>query len=89
MSSAIPEIDVRVIPPSQRHPSIFGMLAQLEPGRAMQVTSDHDPRPLHHQIMTRFPDEFGWDYVEEGPEVWKVLITRAEGGGCDCCCGGH
>ena len=82
-----PEIDVRQIPPSHRHPTIFGVLTALAPGGAMHVTSDHDPRPLHHQIDTRYPDEFGWLYLEQGPDVWKVQIRRAESAGCDCCCG--
>ena len=87
MTNTIPEIDVRVIPPAQRHPSIFGMLATLTPGAAMHVTSDHDPQPLHYQISSRFPDEFDWEYLQQGPEVWKVQITRAESSGCECCCG--
>ncbi|MFD1745905.1 DUF2249 domain-containing protein [Rhizobium helianthi] len=87
MPSAIPEIDVRIIPPAQRHPTIFGRLASLTPGSAMHVTSDHDPRPLHHQISSRYPDEFDWEYLSQGPEVWKVRITRVEAGGCECCCG--
>jgi uncharacterized protein (DUF2249 family) len=53
----------------------------------MRVTSDHDPHPLHYQIATRFPDQFGWEYLEHGPDVWKVQITRAEGSGRECCCG--
>jgi uncharacterized protein (DUF2249 family) len=54
----------------------------------MYVTSDHDPHPLHHQIETRYPEEFGWEYLEEGPEVWKVRISRAGKSGCECR-GGH
>ncbi|MDO6966885.1 DUF2249 domain-containing protein [Rhizobium alvei] len=81
------EVDVRLIPPNQRHPTIFGMLTALAPGAAMHVTSDHDPRPLHYQIETRWPDEFLWVYLANGPEVWKVQIRRADSAGCDCCCG--
>ncbi|MEK1929060.1 MAG: DUF2249 domain-containing protein, partial [Pararhizobium sp.] len=51
------------------------------------VTSDHDPRPLHMQIQSRYPDEFDWAYLESGPEVWRVEIKRPESTGCDCCCG--
>jgi uncharacterized protein (DUF2249 family) len=86
-ASHTPMIDVRTLPPSHRHPTIFGVLASLEPGGAMQVTSDHDPRPLHYQIATRYPDQFGWAYLEEGPDVWRIEITRQESSGCECCCG--
>jgi uncharacterized protein (DUF2249 family) len=83
-----PSIDVRIVPPRERHPRIFGMLGALMPGKSMLITSDHDPRPLHYQLETNFPGQFGWDYLEHGPEVWRVEIDRLEdAAGCDCCCG--
>ncbi|ACP24780.1 amylo-alpha-1,6-glucosidase family [Sinorhizobium fredii NGR234] len=88
MTDTKPSIDVRTVPPRERHPRIFGMLGALLPGGSMQITSDHDPRPLHYQLETNFPGQFGWDYLEEGPEVWRVEIARLEdGAGCECCCG--
>jgi uncharacterized protein (DUF2249 family) len=86
-SPDIPEIDVRRIPPSHRHPTIFGVLTTLAPGGAMHITSDHDPRPLRRQIEARYPDEFAWHDLEQGPDVWRVQISRAAASGCDCCCG--
>jgi len=86
-SRDIPEIDVRQIPPGQRHPTIFGALAALAPGGAMHVTSDHDPWPLRQQIEERYAGAFGWLELERGPDVWRVQISRVEGSGCDCCCG--
>ena len=80
-------IDVRVIPHAERHATIFGALNTLAPGKALEVTADHDPRPLHYQLETNFPGQFGWDYLEQGPEVWRVEIDRLEDSGCDCCCG--
>ena len=80
-------IDVRVIPHAERHATIFGALNTLAPGKALEVTADHDPRPLHYQLETNFPGQFGWDYLEQGPEVWRVEIDRLEDGGCDCCSG--
>lgn len=85
--SEIPLIDVRILPPAERHPRIFGVLTALEPGAAMQVASDHDPRPLHYQIESRYPEQFDWSYLEQGPVTWRVEITRAKTSGCDCCCG--
>lgn len=86
-ASNIPLIDVRTIPPSQRHPQIFGVLTALAPGGSMLVTSDHDPRPLQYQIVTRYPDQFDWAYLEQGPDVWRIEITRQQDSGCECCCG--
>lgn len=55
----------------------------------MLITSDHDPSPLHYQIETNYPGEFLWEYLEEGPEVWRVEIGRPGESGCECCCGSH
>ena len=77
----IPSIDVRTLPPSHRHSTIFGLLTALGPGGSMLVTSDHDPHALHYQIAMRYPDRFGWTYIEEGPEVWRVRITREDAAG--------
>jgi Uncharacterized conserved protein len=86
-NAEIPLIDVRIIPPAERHPRIFGVLTSLQPGNSMHVASDHDPRPLHYQIESRYPEQFDWSYLEQGPQTWRVQITRAKGSGCDCCCG--
>ncbi|NGO66190.1 DUF2249 domain-containing protein [Rhizobium daejeonense] len=82
-----PLIDVRTVPPAERHPRIFGMLNALLPGGAMLITSDHDPRPLHYQLEMHFSGMFGWEYLEQGPDVWRVEIERLQNSGCDCCCG--
>lgn len=89
-----PVIDVRTIPPHQRHPTIFGMIDALLPGASFFIVSDHPPRPLHQQLETRYPGQFSWDYLEDGPQVWRVEIGRlgGEGGGPEehvCTCGGH
>ncbi|KRD60523.1 hypothetical protein N184_06785 [Sinorhizobium sp. GL28] len=84
-----PFIDVRTIPPVERHPKIFGMLNALAEGGAFIIINDHDPRPLHYQLETRYPGEFTWEYLEQGPAVWRVEIGRQQSSGCDCCCGGH
>lgn len=86
-SENIPLIDVRTIAPPERHPRIFGILTALAPGGMMHVASDHDPRPLHYQIETRYPEQFEWTYLEQGPAVWRVSIKRHDSSGCDCCCG--
>ena len=33
--------------------------------------------PLSYQFLAERPDTFGWRYLEQGPETWRVEITRA------------
>jgi uncharacterized protein (DUF2249 family) len=87
-----PVIDVRTLLPHERHSTIFGRIDALTPGASLIIVVDHAPRPLHHQLEARYPGQFSWSYLEEGPEVWRVEIGRPVGGLSEkhvCTCGGH
>lgn len=81
-------LDVRTIPRPERHPRIFGLLDSLQPGHAVTLIVDHDPVPLYYHLETHFDGLYGWDYLERGPELWRVQITRKKHEGCNCNCGG-
>ena len=70
------ELDVRSLPPAQRHQLIFSTLDHLEAGRAVTLVNDHDPLPLRYQLEATRGDAFTWDYLEQGPKTWKVKIER-------------
>lgn len=71
-----PILDVRVIPPRVRHAQIFETFDALGAGESFILVNDHAPRPLYYEFMHERPEQFSWDYLEEGPEVWKVRIGR-------------
>lgn len=75
-NKATATIDVRTIEPRDRHPLIFNTFEDLAPGQFLLLVNDHDPAPLHYQFLAERPDEFNWDYVQQGPEVWQVHITK-------------
>jgi len=71
-------LDVREIPPKDKHPTIFEWFDDLEPGESFTIVNDHDPVPLKYQFQAeRGEDAFGWEYHDEGPEVWRVEISKA------------
>jgi uncharacterized protein (DUF2249 family) len=76
MAEQTTEIDVRTIPPAQRHPLIFDTWAALAAGESFELVNDHDPKPLYYQFEAEHTGEFTWDYLESGPEVWRVRIGR-------------
>lgn len=93
LSSSPTVIDVRSIPPRDRHPRIFSTFHGLDVGAAMDIVNDHDPRPLYYQFQAELPGGFSWDYLQAGPEVWQVRITRlasqsASSRANGSCCGG-
>jgi uncharacterized protein (DUF2249 family) len=74
---AVTDLDVRSIAHSERHTRIFAAVAALEPGEAFVLANDHDPKPLRFQLDAREPGQIGWDYLAQGPQVWRVRISRA------------
>ena len=72
-------LDVRVIPPREKHPTIFSTFSALAPGESFVLVNDHDPKPLRYQFDYEHAGQFGWEYLEEGPAVWRVEISRTEG----------
>lgn len=69
-------IDVRTITPRDRHPLIFQTFDGLQPGESFVLVNDHDPKPLHYQFMHERDGLFDWTYLESGPTVWQVRISR-------------
>lgn len=74
-------LDVRIIEPRLKHPSIFQRFDQLKKGEAFIIINDHDPLPLFYQFKAERPDLFEWQYLEEGPETWRVSITKTKEAG--------
>lgn len=70
------ELDVRVIPPREKHPTIFRTFEALDVGESFVLVNDHDPFPLRHQLEAERTGQFGWEYLEQGPVVWRVEISR-------------
>ena len=70
------ELDVRSLPPAQRHQLIFSTLDRLEAGRAVTLVNDHDPLPLRYQLEATREGAYTWEYLEQGPTTWKVKIER-------------
>lgn len=69
-------LDVRVIPPRDKHPTIFNTFAELAAGESFILINDHDPKPLRYQFEYEHAGNFGWKYLEEGPAIWQVEISK-------------
>ncbi len=76
MSPSDQNLDIRSEPPARRHQLIFETYDGLGSGEHFVLINDHDPKPLHYQFQAEHAGEFSWEYLEEGPEVWRVQIGR-------------
>ena len=69
-------LDVRTEPPARRHELIFDTYGALGAGEGFVLVNDHDPKPLRYQFEAEHAGAFTWEYLEEGPQVWRVRIGR-------------
>lgn len=69
-------LNVTLLEPKQKHPTIFVRFDELEEGESLTIHNDHDPKPLYYQLLGERGNIFVWEYLEEGPEWWKVKISK-------------
>ena len=72
------ELEVRHLPPAQRHQIIFERFNALGTGGSFILVNDHDPKPLYYQLVAEHPGALIWEYLEQGPEVWRVRMGKAD-----------
>ncbi|MFZ6032691.1 MULTISPECIES: DUF2249 domain-containing protein [unclassified Melioribacter] len=72
----IKELDIRPIPPREKHPTIFATFDSLKSGEGFQLINDHDPIPLFYQFNAERPNQFNWEPIEKYPTVWRVNIFK-------------
>ena len=86
------QVDTRPMPSKDRRTLVLWTFDQLGVGMTMELINDHDPVTLRSQFELEKPNLFSWEYLESGPEVWRVAVTRLKGkhGEGHCCgaCGG-
>ncbi|CAG1065333.1 Iron-sulfur cluster repair protein YtfE [uncultured bacterium] len=76
-------LDVREMVPKDRHSKIFETFNALDPGTSFVLVNDHEPKPLLYQFQAEHDGEFDWWPLEQGPQVWRVRISKREAAGAD------
>lgn len=80
MQSTRTGLDVRPVEPRDRFEAIMGAYEALAPGETLELTVDHDPRCMYYTLRATGGEEaFAFEYLEEGPETWRVEVTRRAG----------
>lgn len=76
MDEKIQTLDLRTMPPFERHDKIFQMWDDLKSGEILRIINDHDPKPLHYQFEAEYPGKYHWEYQQQGPRDWIVNIQK-------------
>jgi len=69
-------LDVRQMRKPDKHPAIFARYRDLEPGEVFDLVNNHDPVHLRDEFESEYPGSFGWEYLETGPQVWRIRIGK-------------
>ncbi|MGF2945786.1 DUF2249 domain-containing protein [Mycobacterium sp.] len=70
------ELDVRPLRKPEKHPTIFAAYADLPVGGSFVLVNNHDPKHLREEFDADHVGSYGWEYIERGPAVWKIRISR-------------
>ena len=73
-------LNVTILEPRMKHPTIFARFDELAEGETLTILNDHDPKPLYYQLLGERGNIFNWEYLEEGQEWWRVNIAKRRSG---------
>lgn len=73
---AVPELDARQIPHALRHGAVLGAFDAVPAGGSFVLVAPHDPLPLLRQLGERNGGEIQVEYLETGPDAWRLKLTR-------------
>jgi len=80
----MPTLDVREIPPVDRHPKIHSTFEEMEPGETLTIINDHEPKPLYYEMAAEVPEFDEENYTVEEAKQGKFVATfpkqAADGG---------
>jgi uncharacterized protein (DUF2249 family) len=71
-----PELDLDSLPRRFAPRAAMERLSRLRPGECVHVRSSEDLQSLWALLSRAQPGEFGWIYLDEGPQEWRATITR-------------
>ena len=75
--TALRRLDVRPVAPKHRFETIMGAYHALPPDAVLELVVDHDPECMYYTLLAEHgAAAFTFDYLERGPETWRVRVTR-------------
>lgn len=71
-------LDVRDVPPAERHPKIYDAFDALESGEALTLINDHTPKPLYYEMVAEVEEFDAEEYSVEqaGEEEFVATLPK-------------
>ena len=70
------EIDVRTLPRSQRHRTVFDAYEKLAVDEALVLVNDHEPKGLQEEFERELAGAYNWEPVTTTEDAYRVRITK-------------
>lgn len=70
------ELDVRRLPQPDKQPTTLATYVNLPVGESFVLVNNRDPKHLHEEFEADYPGSYRWEYVEKGPTVWRIRISK-------------
>ncbi|SFR85147.1 Uncharacterized conserved protein [Halomicrobium zhouii] len=68
-------LDLRDVPPAERHPMIHSAFEALGSGEALEIVNDHEPKPLFYEFQAEVDAFDAENYDCERAEPGKFVAT--------------
>lgn len=69
-------VDVRSLPPRERNPAMLKAWNDLQDGESVLLVSEQELTPWYYQLACEHTGTFRWEYQEQGPETWRLRLTK-------------
>lgn len=71
-------LDVRDVPPSDRHPKIHAAFEELDSGETLTIVNDHEPKPLFYEFQAEVDtfDADGYEVEHAGPDEFVAQFPK-------------
>ena len=71
-------LDLRDVPPPQRHPKIHDAFDDLDSGEALQLVNDHEPKPLFYEMRAEVEtfDADNYEVEQRGPTEFVATLPK-------------
>jgi uncharacterized protein (DUF2249 family) len=71
-------LDVRNIPPAERHPKIHQTFASLDSGETLTLVNDHEPKPLFYEMRAEVDafDADGYRVERRGVDEYVATFPK-------------
>lgn len=71
-------LDLRNVPPADRHPKIFNSFNDLDPGESLEIINDHNPRPLYYEMDAEVEafDADGYEVEQRAESEFVAVLPK-------------